>query len=125
MILILNILKNLKILSLISLPVNFCSVTMASRRPKDNHPTETSKQIVKKEPTSSLDITNHFTTLGTIPKPNYSIVLASSYDPYAITPVNQPIKTVFPKNSPQYIKKQYFQHLFYIEPNRVFISDPL
>ena len=98
---------------------------MASRRLKDNHHVETSKQIVKKEPASPLDITNRFTTLGTIPRPNYSTVLASSYDPYAITPVNQPIKTVFPKNSPQYIKKQYFQHLFYIEPNRVSISDPL
>ena len=60
-----------------------------------------------------------------IPRPNYSTVLASSYDPYAITPVNQPIKTVFSKNSPQYIKKQYFQHLFYIEPNKVSISDAL
>ena len=125
LILILNILKDLKILSLISLPVNFYSVTMASRRPKDNHPAKTSKQIVKKEPASPLDITNYFTTLGTIPRINYSTVLASSYDPYAITPVNQPIKTVFPKHSPQYIKKQYFQHLFYIEPNRASISDPL
>ena len=74
-ILILNILKDLKILSLISLPVNFCSVTMASRRPKDNHPAETSKQIVKKEPASPLDITNHFTTLGIIPRLNYSLFL--------------------------------------------------
>ena len=73
---------------------------MVSRRPKDNHPAETPKQIVKKEPVSPLDITNRFTTLGTIPRPNYSTVLASSYDPYAITLVNQPIKTVFPKNSP-------------------------
>ena len=78
---------------------------MASRRPKDNHPTETSKQIVQKEPASPLDITNRFTTLGTIPRPNYSTILASSYDPYAITPDIQPIKTVFPKDSPQYIKK--------------------
>ena len=72
---------------------------MASRRPKDNHPTETSKQIVKKEPASPLEITNCFTTLGTIPRPNYSTVLASSYDPYAITPVNQPIRIAFKKNS--------------------------
>ena len=59
--------------------------------------------------------------------PNYSTVLASSYDLYAITPVNQPIRTAFPKNpnNPQYIKKQYFQNLFYIEPNRVSISNPL
>ena len=91
--------------SLISLLVNFCSVRMASRRPKDNHPAETSKQIVKKEPASPLDITNRFTTQGTIPRINYSTVLASSYDPYALTLVNRPIKTVFPKNSPQYIKK--------------------
>ena len=59
--------------------MNFYSVTMASRRPKDNHPAETSKQIVKKEPASPLEITNRFTTLGTIPgsipRPNYSTVL--------------------------------------------------
>ena len=123
---ILNILKDPKISSLISLPVNFCSVTMASRRSKDKHPAETSKQIVKKELASPIEIANHFTTLGTILWPNYSTVLASSFDPYAITPINQPIRNVFPRNSnnPQYIKKQYFQNLFYIEPNRVSISDP-
>ena len=81
---------------------------MANRRSKDKHPTETSKQIVKNEPASPIEIANHFTTIGTIPRPNYSTVLASSYDPYAITPVNQPIRTAFPKNpnNPQYIKKQ-------------------
>ena len=72
---------------------------MASRRAKDNHPAETSKQIVKKEPVSPIEITNRFTTLGTIPRPNYSTVFVSSYDPYAITPVNQPIRTAFPRNS--------------------------
>ena len=81
---------------------------MASRRSKDNHPAETSKQIVKKELASPIEITNRFTSLGTIPRPNYSTVLASSYDPYAITLVNQPIRTAFPRNSnnPQYIKKK-------------------
>ena len=54
--------------------MNFCSVT-------DN-------PIVKKEPVSPLEIVNRFTPLGTIPKPNYSSVLASSYDPYALTLVN-------------------------------------
>ena len=100
---------------------------MASRRSKDKYPAETSKQIVKKELASPIEIANCFTTLGTIPRPNYCTVLASSYDPYAITPVNQPIRTAIPKNpnNPQYIKKQYFQNLFYIEPNRVSISDPL
>ena len=108
LILILSTLKDLKIPYLISLPVNFCRVTMASRRSKDNHPAETSKQIIKKECASPIEITNRFTTLGTIPRPNYSTVLASSYDPYAITPVNQPIRTAFPRNSnnPQYIKKK-------------------
>ena len=127
LILILNILNDSKIPPLISLLVNFCNATMASRRSKDKHPVETSKQIVKKEPASPIEIANCFTSLGTIPRPNYSTVLASSYDPYAITPVNQPIRTAFPRNSnnPQYIKKQYFQNLFCIEPNRVTISDPL
>ena len=100
---------------------------MASRRSKDKHPAKTSKQIVKKEPISPLEVANWFTTLGTIPKPNYSTVLASSYDPYALTPVNQPIRTVFPKNSnvSQYVKKQYFQNLFSIEANQASIANPL
>ena len=105
-ILILNILKVLKILSLISLPVNSCNATMASRRSKDKHPaTNTSKQLVKQEPT----------------------VLASSYDSYAMVPVNQPVKTTFSKNpnASQYITKQYCQNLFSIEPNRAMIKDPL
>ena len=94
-------------LSLISSPVNFCSVTMASRRSKDKTPA-TANPIVKKEPVSSLDIVNRFTPLGTIPKPNYSSVLASPYDPYALVTVNQPVKTVFPSasNASQYVKKQ-------------------
>ena len=54
--------------------MNFCSVT-------DN-------PIVKKELVSPLEIVNCFTPLGTTPKPNYSSVLASSYDPYALTLVN-------------------------------------
>ena len=106
--------------------MNFYSVTMESKRSKDKHPAETSKQIVKKVLASPIEIANHFTTLGTIPRPNCSTVLASSYDPYAITPVNQPIRTAFPRNSnnPQYIKKKYFQNLFCIEPCRVTLCSP-
>ena len=86
-------------LSLISLLVNFYSFTMASRRSRDKHfATETAKQLVKIEPASPIDIANRFTTLGTIPKPNYSSVLASSYDPYALNLVNQLVKVVFSKN---------------------------
>ena len=125
MILILNILKDLKTPSLISLPVNFCSVIMASRRLKDKTP-NTGNQIVKKEPASPLNIVNQFTSLGTIPKPNYSSVLASTYDPYALTSVHQPIKTVFPRNpnASQYVKKQCVQNLFSVEPNRASITNP-
>ena len=79
--------KDLKTPSLISLPVNFCSVTMTSRRSKDKTPA-TTNPIVKKEHVSSLDIVNRFTPLGTILKPNYSSILTSSYDPYALTIVN-------------------------------------
>ena len=78
----LNKLKDLKTPSLISLSVNFCSVIMASRRSKDKTPA-TDNQIVKIEPASPLNIVNQFTTLGTIPKPNYSSILASKYDTYA------------------------------------------
>ena len=59
-ILILSILKDLKTPSLISLPVNFCSVIMASRRSKDKTPATTG-QIVKKESVSPLDIVNRYT----------------------------------------------------------------
>ena len=111
--------------SLISLPVNFCSVIMASRRSKDKMPA-TDNQIVKTEPASPLNIVNRFTTLGTIPKPNYSSVLASTNDPYALTKVHQSIQTVFSRNpnASQYVKKRYVQNLFSVEPNRASITNP-
>ena len=111
--------------SLISLPVNFYSVIMASRRSKDKTPA-TDNQIVKKESASPLNIVNRFTLLGTIPKPNYSFVLASTYDPYALTNVHQPVQTVFPRNpnASQYFKKRYVQNLFFVEPNRASITNP-
>ena len=115
-------------LSLISFPMNSCNATMASKRSKDKHPTiDTTKQLVKQESPSPIDIANHFTTLGTIPRPNYSVVLAFSYDPYAMVPPNQPIKAIFSRNpnASQYVKKQYCQNLFSIEPNRAMIKDPL
>ena len=34
---------------------------------------------------------NRFTTLGTIPKTNYSSVLASTYDPYTLVHSHQPV----------------------------------
>ena len=86
-------------LSLISLLVNSCSAAMASRTSKDKHPAiDTTKQLIKQELASPTAITNYFTTLGTIPKPNYSTVLASSFDPYAMVPANQPVKATFSKN---------------------------
>ena len=111
--------------SLISLPVNFCIVIMASRRSRDNMP-DSINQIVKNEPASPLNTVNRFTTLGTIPKPNYSSVLASTYDPYALTNVHQPVQTVFPRNpnASQYVKKRYVQNLFSVEPNRASITNP-
>ena len=44
---------------------------------------DSNNQIVKVEPASPINTVNCFTTLGTIPKPNYSSILASTYDPYA------------------------------------------
>ena len=98
---------------------------MASRRSKDKTPT-TDNQIVKKEPASPLNIVNRFTLLGTIPKPNYSFVLASTYDPYALTNVHQPVQTGFPRNpnASQYVKKRYVQNLFSVEPNKASITNP-
>ena len=89
---------------------------MASRRSKDKTPA-TDNQILKKEPASPLDIVNQFTRLGTIPKPNYSSVLASIYDPYALTNVHQPVQTVFPRNpnASQHVKKRYVQNLFSVD----------
>ena len=97
---------------------------MASRRSKAKTPATTG-QIVKKESVSPLEIVNRYTHLGTIPKPNYSSVLATPYDPYAMTIVNQPVKTIYPKasNASQYVKKQSVQNLFSIESNRASITD--
>ena len=81
----------------ISLPLNFCSVIIASRRLSDRTPDSTN-QIVKIEPASPINTVNHFTILGTIPKPNYSSVLASTYDPYALTNIHRPVQTIFPRN---------------------------
>ena len=112
-------------LSLISSPVNFYSVTMTSRRLKDKGPA-IDNSLVKKEPVSPREIVNRFTPSCTIPKPNYSSVLASSYDPYALTNVNQLVQSIFSKISyaSQYVKKQCVQNLFSIEPNRASITNP-
>lgn len=85
-------------LFLISLPVNFCSATMASKRLKDKHPATETPKALKKESASPVDIANRFIPLGTIPKPNYSFVLASPYDPYAMVPVTHPVKHTLSKN---------------------------
>ena len=106
-------------LSLISLPVNSCSATMTSRRSKDKHSTTDSpKPLAKQEPASLVDIANRFTALGTIPKQNYSTVSASSYDPYVIVPVNQPVKTTFSRNpnASQCVSKQYRQKCSPLSP---------
>ena len=75
-------------LSLISLLVNSCSTAMASRSSRDKHPAIDTKQLIKQEPASPIAIADRFITLGTIPKQNYSTVLASSFDLYAMVPVN-------------------------------------
>ena len=56
-----------------------------------------------------INTVNRFTTLGTIPKTNYSSVLASTYDPYTLVHSHQPVQTVFPRNpnASQYVKKRY------------------
>ena len=111
--------------SLISLLVNFCSVIMASRRSRDRTP-DTNNQIVENEPASPINTVNRFTTLGTIPKPNYYFVLAFTYDPNALTNIHRPVQTVFPRNpnASQYVKKRYVQNLFSVEPNRASITNP-
>ena len=108
--------------SLISLPVNFCSVIMTSRRSSDKMP-DSNNQIVKIKTATPINTVNRFTTLGTIPKPNYSSVLASTYDPYALTNSHRPVQTIFPRNpnTSQYVKKRYVQNLFSVEPNRAFV----
>ena len=111
--------------SLISLPVNFCSVIVASRRSRDRTP-DSNNQIVKNESASPINTVNRFTTLGTISKPNYSSILASTYDPYALTNIHQPVQTVFPRNpnASQYVKNRYVQNLFSVEPNKASITNP-
>ena len=74
--------------------------------------------MVKHEPASPIEVASCFTILGTVPKPNYSIVLASSYDPYAVAIAIHPIQTVLPRNhnASSYVKKQYCQTCFLLNP---------
>lgn len=100
---------------------------MASRRSKDKQPaTNVGKQLVKHEPSSLVEVASCFTILGTIPKPNYSTVLASSYDPYMVVTATHPIQTTLLRNpnASSYVKKQYCQNLFSIEPNKAMIANP-
>ena len=70
---------------------------MANKRSKDKQPaTDTNKKLVKHDHGSPIELANCFTTLGTIPKPNYSTILASSCGPYAIVIANHPIQVTFP-----------------------------
>ena len=55
---------------------------------------DSNNQIVKIQSTSPINTVNQFTTLGTIPKTNYSSVLASTYDPYTLAHSHQPVQTV-------------------------------
>ncbi|KAL4604551.1 hypothetical protein ACB092_10G200900 [Castanea dentata] len=98
---------------------------MASRGSKDTNLATTPNQIVKKEPVSPGDFANRFTTLGSIPKPNYSSILASAYDPYALTPIHQPVQTIYPRQAnasqaaiknPLHIAQGYFPPLFHWIP---------
>ena len=95
---------------------------MASRRSKDKQPTTNDdKQLVKHKPASPVEVASRFTTLGIVAKLNYSIVLASSYDPYAVATATHPIQIDFPRNpnASSYVKKKkYCQNLFSIEPNK-------
>ena len=82
--------------------------------------------MVKHERTSPIEVASCFTILGTIPKPNYSTVLASLYDPYVVATATYPIQIALPRNlnASSYVKKQYCQNLFSIEPNKVMIANP-
>ena len=110
----------LKTLSLIFSPMNFYSAIMVSRRSKDKQPaTNDDKQLVKHEPTSLVEVASRFTTLGIVAKLNYSTVLASSYDPYAVATATHPIQIAFPRNPNafSYVKKYIY---IYILPKHVF-----
>ena len=83
-------------LSVIFLLMNFCNAIMVSKKLKDKQlASNPDRQMIKHEPTSKhaspVEITNMFTILGTIAKPNYSFVLANSYDPYAVFTANHPV----------------------------------
>ena len=54
---------------------------------------DSNNQIIKIQSASPINTVN----LGTIPKTNYSSVLASTYDPYTLVHSPQPIQTGFPR----------------------------
>ena len=74
-------------LSLISLPVNFCSVPMASRRSKDKTPAA-ADLIVKNELVSSLDIVNRFT-----PQVLFLSLIIPLFQPHHMILMLQPLFT--------------------------------
>ncbi|GFZ19188.1 hypothetical protein Acr_27g0009270 [Actinidia rufa] len=73
--------------------------------------------------TPALELVNRYQILGTIPKPTYTSVLASSQS--QMTSFANPLQP-YPSQSPRsdYILKPHFTNLFFIEPVHKNIKDP-
>jgi hypothetical protein len=120
LILILNILKDFKILYLISLLVNFCSPMMAPKKDKGKSQTLilTSESKVPASPISATELANRFSPLGTeYPFSFYSSTLVTPFDPFA--DVSQKPSSYVPKpnfKKPSgYVILPFCQYVFSIE----------
>ncbi|KAL4625478.1 hypothetical protein ACB092_05G029200 [Castanea dentata] len=108
-------------------------------------PTSHTRSPTQGNPASPSTIANHY-LVSTIPKPNYerppygqpsySSALASpapkAINPYQIEEHFSLIQTQKPSSYPtqrggqsSYVKKTFTQHIYYIEPHQVHITDPL
>ena len=79
-----------------------------------------------------IGLVNRFQVLGTIPRPNYQSALArpvgSQYivnDPFAAAPIQQIVPTPSHSSKSDHIAKPNSVHLFFIEPHRSHIRDPI
>jgi flagellar biosynthesis/type III secretory pathway ATPase len=86
LILILNILKDLRILFLIFLPVNFCSATMAHKKDKGKSNAlilKSESNVAHASPVSAIDLANRFAPFGSEYPASYFNTLAALYGPFA------------------------------------------
>ena len=111
---------------MISLPVNFCSGTMAPKKDKgENISTDDSKTLVIKaksnvvnSPVLSLDLANRFSPFSLGYPILYCSTLISPYDPFVDASKKSRVPGTDYKKPSAYVILPFSQYLFSIEINR-------